>query len=507
MKSKIGNVLHKVCGTTPETELQPKEILSYSVAGFGQNLIYALIASFLMIFLTDSVGIKAYWLAWLFLGARLFDAFNDPIMGSIVDKTKSKWGKLRPYLLFTPIPISILTLLCFTRFSGLSHNGAFVYISIIYVLWGIVYTIVDVPYWGLSTSMTADTDKRNIMLTIARLLCTLGSGIVTVLLPPVLQIVKNNTATAYMKSNGINLTLNDFFQDSASTAKAYLDLQASSSSKVFFVAALIIGIIAIPMFLIGFKNSKERFYNDKEVNSLGKNLSLLFKNKPLMLIVLSGALGAARYLYMASGIYYAKYTMGKESLFSLITILVVPGGLIASVLTPYLSKKFSKKNVYIWSHIIGGIFMLLLYFVGLKTHGKGVATYAFGAVVIVIMGVPSGFANILSYAMIADTVDYLEDKLGERAEGICFAMQTFISKIGVAVTGFATLLGLGTVTYEPNVAATSETLKVLWILTALLPGLSTLLSAIPLFFYKFTEDEQAKAVARVAERKKEAAAS
>ena len=163
-------LLRKFFGTDPtkKEEMQPKEVLSYSVAGLGQNIICQLVTTFFMVYMTEVAGVDALWLAWMFLAARLFDAFNDPVMGTLVDKTHSKWGKMRPYLVFSPIPIAVLTILLFTSFNW-SMEAKFAYSTVIYLMWGIAYTSVDVPYWGLASSMTSDTDKRNTLLTVARL--------------------------------------------------------------------------------------------------------------------------------------------------------------------------------------------------------------------------------------------------------------------------------------------------------------------------------------------------
>ena len=179
----------KILGVDPsdKNSMQSKEVVSYSVAGLGQNIICQLVTTFFMYFLTTACGIDddgIMYLAYMFLFARLFDAFNDPIMGSIVDKTRSRWGKMRPYLLFSPIPIAIFTVLLFTTLPGdVSQSAKLAYSTVIYLLWGIAYTSVDVPYWGLASSMTSDTNKRNTMLTVARLFCTIGSGLVSVVIP------------------------------------------------------------------------------------------------------------------------------------------------------------------------------------------------------------------------------------------------------------------------------------------------------------------------------------
>ena len=474
--------LCKMMGTDPTKpeEMQPKEVLSYSVAGLGQNIICQLVTTFFMIYMTDVAGVKAMWLAWMFLGARLFDACNDPVMGTFVDMTKSKWGKMRPYLKFSPIPIAILTVLLFTSFNW-GPKAQFAYSTVIYLMWGIAYTSVDVPYWGLSSSMTSDTDKRNTLLTIARLFCTLGSGLVSVVIPIVAD-------KKFGKENLI---------------------------WIYLVCAIVSVLIALPTFWIGFKNTKERFYDDKSKASLKQNLSLLMKNKPILIMILVGVLGGLRTIYMTTAYYYATYNLRSTGLAAVIFLLVVPGGLAATLLTPVLSKRFGKKTIFLWSHLIGGILLVALYFIGLPSNGTSTVAQIFFYVIIILAGIPSGFSNILTYSMIADSIDYLEDKTGKRAEGICFSMQTFISKIGMALTAFVTLMVLGSFGYDEiavedltdeiiNSPAFQEVVKGNWMATTLLCGLSMFACAIPLFFYTFTEKRQVEAVARVLARKKAA---
>ena len=192
---KINDLLHKVYGTTPnDGNLQPKEALAYGVAGFGQNFICTIIGSYLTIFLTDALLFGAEGVtigsvagsmavAYLMLGTRIFDALNDPIMGSIVDRTRTKWGKCRPYLKWMAIPIAVMTIACFLPVFQAKASTSFVIVGIIYVLWSVAYTVADVPYWGLSTCLTNDTVVRGNILTVARMFCTVGAGIVTVFVP------------------------------------------------------------------------------------------------------------------------------------------------------------------------------------------------------------------------------------------------------------------------------------------------------------------------------------
>ena len=494
---KVNKLLHSVFGTTPGKGMQPKEAIAYSITGFGQNLICNIIGSYLMVFMTDALlfdidskvgavsGVVA--VAYLMLFTRIYDALNDPIMGSLVDRTRTKWGKCRPYLKWMAFPIAIMTILCFLPVYD-NTAKSFAVISAIYVLWSMVYTVADVPYWGLSTAMTNDTEVRGKMLTVARLACTLGAGIVTVFVP----IITSGVTAKYKDENGLLIT-------------QYSAQNAETLKWTYFICAVVLVAIAIPTFFYGFKNTKERYTATENPPSLGHNFSLLFKNRELMLIVLSGILGSARTVYMgAGGLYFAKYALSNEGIYSIMTILVVPGGLIASVLVPWLTSKFGTRNTYIISHLIGAITMFVMFFVGYKSTAALIVC----AIGIVILGIPQGINNVMTYAMIGDTVDYLEWKTGERAEGICFAMQTLINKIGMAVAAFVGVIAYAMAGISPQNPAgsiTPEGLDKLWLMIVLTGALSMLLTIVPMLFYRLSEKKQAEMVKEIESRKQAAA--
>lgn len=522
---KINDLLHKVYGTTPGSDgLQPKEALAYGIAGFGQNFICTIIGSYLTVFLTDALLFGAddvtigsvsgaIAVAYLMLGTRIFDACNDPIMGSIVDKTRTKWGKCRPYLRWTAIPVAIVTIACFLPVFQAKASSTFIIISIIYVIWSVVYTVADVPYWGLSTCMTNDTVVRGNLLTVTRLLCTLGAGIVTVFVP----VITNAVTAKYRYTDGdiarimvdkaaeieslvVNqkMTVDAAAQSFVGTVIKGQELANADTLKwTYFICALVLVVSAVPMLFYGFKNTKERFTTDDNPPSFGHNLKLLFKNDQLLLIVLSGIFGGARMVYTyTGGLYFAKYVLNNEGWYSLITLLVVPGGLVASLLVPWMSKKFTKKWSYIAVHIFGGVVMTIMYFVGYDEPWKLIVA----AIGLVCLGIPQGVNNIITYAMIGDTVDYLEWKTGERGEGICFAMQTLINKIGMAVGAFIGVISFSAagINSETGVVANEETL---WNMLVLSGVVSMFACAIPMFFYKITEKKQVEMVAEIEKRK------
>ncbi|MBQ6837367.1 MAG: MFS transporter, partial [Clostridia bacterium] len=198
------------------------------------------------------------------------------------------------------------------------------------------------------------------------------------------------------------------------------------------------------------------------------------------------------------GLYFAKYVLQNEGMYSLITLLVVPGGLVASLLVPWMSKKFTKKWAYISVHLFGGVVMAIMYFVGYDAPWKLVIA----AIGLVLLGIPQGVNNIITYAMIGDTVDYLEWKTGERGEGICFAMQTLINKIGMAVGAFIGVISFSAAGINAETGFISaEGAQTLWNMLVLSGVISMFACAVPVMFYKVTEKRQAEMVAEIAARK------
>jgi sugar (glycoside-pentoside-hexuronide) transporter len=490
LKGSLSKIAYNIFGLKKGSELKPTEAFSYGIAGFGQNLICGFIgSSYLVYFFTNGLLLNATVVGFIMLFTRLFDAFNDPVMGSIVDRTRTKWGKCRPYLLFTPIPIAILTVLIFLPLTPSTVSTAVV-ATLIYVLWSVIYTIVDVPYWGLATQMTSDTHLRGNILTVARLFCTIGSGVISIAVPPLISGMLAN----YLDADG--------------EIMAGFEYQAAEVIRDNFIwIAVAIAALSIYPFFLGFLKTNERYYSTEKPKSLKHNIGLIFKNKPLLIIICSGVLGCAKIMFMYSGLYFCVYALGNvnflgmhgSGLFTMVTLSIVPGGLLASVLTPYCTRKFGKRKTFIVSHLFGGIVLIIIYFIGYDTTWKLIVAM-FG---LMIAAIPQGFGNIISYAMIADSVDYLELHHNERGEGICFAMQTFINKVGMAFGAAVTAFGLDWAHIQAGdiTSVTTQGKNTLWMLTILMTALSLVLSTIPMFFYKFNEKEQQEAVAQIAARK------
>jgi len=172
--------MSEITSPKPAGDLKLKEKLSYALTNSGQTMIYALFSSYLMLFFTDYLFISGA-VAGIILGvARVFDAINDPFMGLILDKTNTKWGKCKPYMLFTPIPIMLFTLLMFSPVK-LSGGGAIAYATVIYLIFTMIYTANDIPYWSMSAVITTKHSERVSIVTLTRLIGGLGSAVTVAL--------------------------------------------------------------------------------------------------------------------------------------------------------------------------------------------------------------------------------------------------------------------------------------------------------------------------------------
>lgn len=440
-------------------KLTKKETISYGLAGMGQNMVYVLSSSFLMIFYTDVFGINAVIVGTLFLVARVWDAVNDFIMGVIVDNTRTKWGKLRPYLFIAPIPIAILTILTFTA-PDFTYSLKIVYIFVTYILWGMVYTIGDVPYWGLSASMTSDTNERTRLITFTRFMTMVGTGASIIGIPLLVDQLGNG-----------------------------------SFKQGYLLTAIIISLIGCGLFSLAYFNTKERVIPQKEKVTLRENFNLLKKNTPLLIILFSSVLGFSRFMSQAAGTFVTKYNLHDEKLYSLLGGVLIASVLVAISITPMLLHYFTKRNLYILTSIFGAIMYFLMYLVGYDSLII-VLTFVF------LSSLSMGFFNVLQTSMIADSVDYLEWKTGKRSEGLCYASQTFFFKLSGGLTNFTmgiVLVYTGFVENSDN--QFPQVYDGIFSLVSLIPGIGCLLSIIPMIFYKFTDKDQKSWVEEIKCRK------
>lgn len=471
--------------------LTVKERICFTVGAFGRSGIYTLMSMFTLVFFQNGAGLTLSQGTTIILIGRIFDAVNDPVMGMIVDRTKSKWGKMRPYLLFSPVPIAICTILLFTAPFEHGSNAAFVWALITYILWGVAFTVQDVPFWGLSSVITPLESERTSFISTARLGSTFG-GILPALLVPIL----------YQSNMGY--------------------------SKGFFLSAVIFALLGCGLSSLIFFVSKERVPKTDHTPSFKETFVVLGKDKLLIIVIFAAILGSTMVTANQCADYIGNYLIiqnntdfnqifdaagnilpnvdakaaydfwiPRGTIVTTLTVAIGVGMVPAMAIFPMLRKKLSLKQIYIGSAVFGLLVHTLCYVV-FQSNITSINIYILW-VFLFLMGLPLGIYNVITYALIADSVDYLEWKTGERHEGVCFSFQTFLSKVNAAVATFIFGQILGQSDFKAVDKSlvdiegrqiffeqSMETQKMLLALVTIVPAVGFLLTIIPMFFNDYT---------------------
>ncbi len=434
--------------------LPRKEKYAFATSLLGQTMIYNFVNLYLMKFYTDVLGIAAAAAGTLFLVARVWDAVNDPLMGVVVDKTKNRMGKCRPYILWFSLPMALFTILLFAS-PQLSPMMKIVYASVTYILWGMTYTIVDIPLWTLSSRMTADSNERKSLIATGRIFNVIGSAL------PVFLVVP----------------LKDAFG-------------SGSETKGYFWAIVVFCAFALPFLLRGFFGTTERVMEMIERRErkakLREILNSILKNPPLLLLLLSSMLSLLINLPITAGIYYATYNLGNEGLFGALagTVLVASG--VGCAVAPALGRRYTGKSLMIFTSVASCIFFVVAYFAASSANMVLIVLLTF------ILGFLLGIPLVLRTSMIADTIEYAQVKTGVRNEGIIFASLTFVSKLKMGAASFFVGMVLTFSGYIPNMDQTPEALNGIMLTMTLLPALGAAMSVIPMLFYKLTDADHEK---------------
>lgn len=432
-----------------------KEKWSFAIAGLGQNMAYGMMSSFLLAFYTDIVFSDALWIVTIIMIiARVWDAINDPIMGSIVDRTRTKWGKCRPYLLAAPFPIAIFTILIFIA-PDFSLPMRVTYAMFTYIMWGMLYTMSDVPFWGLPSTMTPNAKERADFISFARVLNGVGAALPFI----VMELFKG---------------------DSGYTKESYL------------YSAISMALVGAALFSLAFFNTKERIVPPVEKLSIIENLKLVRLNKPLLLVLCLGVLCFGRYIINMCLVYATRdmFTNAPANISMVLMSLAIALGMFPGmVIMPKLFKKYNYKQIAIGAGT-GSFVFQILFFVSTIISGYN---YYVALPFLFLAGIPFGMYNVLTFAIIGDSVDYLEWKTGKRTEGMGFAFQTFMNKLGAAIsTGLIPILLIVIGYVAPKDRAADYVIPQLGLLIifALVPAISMLLSTIPMYYYDFVGEKK-----------------
>ena len=366
----------------------------FGLGTLGRDGVYTLISMYFITYLTEVVGLLDHELAiigTIIVACRIFDALNDPIMGTIVDNTSTRWGKFKPWIFGGTIAAGIMTILLFADF-GLEGNSYIVYIGIIYLLWGISYTTNDISYYSLMPAISKDQKVREGIGNVVRICANVGMFSVVLLYTMV------------------------------------PDLFGMAPKKSYFVFTVILVAVMwlFQMFTVfGVKEDRSSL-KYQERTTLKGMCKALFKNDQLMITALAMALFMIGYCTTTSfGVYYFKYAYKDEGTYMVFAAVLGVAQLTALALFPKFSAKFKRKQIY-FGAMLTVVISYIIFFLSFEKLG-----------LIVVAGLGLFFAQamiqLLMLLFLADAVEYGEWKLGKRNESVSFAVQPFINKLGGAL--------------------------------------------------------------------------
>lgn len=425
-----------------ENKLSNKSKLSFGIGAFGKDLAYAIVGNFLMIYLTDMRMIDPAFVGSLFMFARIWDAFNDPFMGMVVDNTRSKWGKFRPWLLIGTILNAVVIVFLFLDVQ-LTGNSYLIYCSIFYILWGMTYTIMDIPYWSMVPALTNDESERTQISAIPRIFAS----------------------CAWLVVGSFGLTFIRVFGNGD-------DLKGMS---IFGIMVSVLFVISI---LITCFNVKEKAITNTEKITAKQMIKVLVKNDQVKVILGIALLFNLGYqLSNSFALFYFGYVIGDKDLYSVYTGVAGIAQMASLAVFPKFSKIVGKSKAFFLASFLPVVgFMLLLIFGYIEPNSAGLIGLASA---VINSGI--GFMLVLVTVMLAEVVDYGEYKLGTRNESIVFSMQTLIVKFAGAFSGFISGVGLSMIGYVANETQSDGTILGMRIIMIIIP---CILSALCYMVYK-----------------------
>jgi len=434
--------------------------IGYGVGAIGMDLSYGLFNTFLFKYFTDILLILPSYIALMSFAARIWDGINDPMMGTIVDNTRSKYGKFRPWILLGAVLNAVVLVFLFTnpgfRVDGKVNVGLYAYVALMCVLWDMSNTIVDIPYWSMVPTLTTDPQKRNIVATIPRFFSGLGQIVIIILSPLMIPLLGN--------TEGLNQKGYTYW-----TAICGLFL-ILGCTVTFFSTRQITGTIHT-------EEPEERFTLRKAYQTVKNNDQLLI----FMLVAILSNTG----WYLVNGLstYYFEDVLGNLNLISLFGMIAGGGQAAGLVLLPTLSRKM-ERNTVIKLALIGTI---VGYF-GMYFFGSVINFFPLFALfgVVCCMGVGCSFVS--QTVMLADIVDYGAWKLGYRSDSIVFSMKSLLQKVAYSIQSLVIGFGLSLSHYNGALSAQPDSAKTgISMMMFLIPPLLSL-CALLLFSAKYKLD-------------------
>lgn len=478
---------------TKQKHMNFKEIAAYSLGLFGFQAIVGLLNSYQAEFDSSILGADIAIVGILILIAKIVSAVFDPIVGNMIDRSKSKNGKFKSMIMYSLAPLLIMTAIVFLKvpFTGV---GLYVWIFVTYLIWSLAMTLGDVPSQGIASVLTPNPTERTNVVSISNTFKQVGFSACVVIVPIVCLIIPNGSKV---------------FVASGETDTPMI------SSEYFFTALLTAVLGCVLFALIPMLNKERVAYVATEKTTFKDMVGALKNNKPFMLVIVSYFLGFGRQMAMGIQVQAANVILGSQNLVAVLGIVTAVGSMISMALCPVLIKKMGEKKTYILLSVYGFVVSVLSFIVGhfyfISPENKVLMVLFYLS--LFLIGLQFGAVTLMPMIMTADCVDYYEYETGKRMEGaaysiltltikVCLALGTALGLVFIQVSGYS-----DTVTQIANGAATGfsdKTKDIVFFAYTVVPGILALLSIFPIFKYDVVGEKKAKIASELAARRKNA---
>lgn len=463
-----------------------KEIAAYSLGLFGFQAIVGLLNSYQAEFDGSILGVNVSVVAILILIAKIVSAVADPVVGNLVDRSKSKHGKFKSMILYSIIPLLVMTAVIFIDVPFKSNTMlTYVWIFVTYLIWSIAMTMGDVPSQGIASVLTPNPDERTNVVSISNTFKQVGFSACVVIVPIVCLIVKGGSQVFGFEGD----------TDTPMIAAEYLG------------TAILTAVLGCALFALIPLINKERVTNASTEKTTAKDMiNALKNNKPFMLVIISYFLGFGRQMAMGIQVQAATVILGSQNLVAVLGIVTAVGSMISMALCPLLIKKLDEKKAYIILSVYGfaaSIFSFVIGHFWFRSPDNMVLTVLFYASLFLI-GLQFGAVTLMPMIMTADAVDYYEYETGKRMEGACYSILTLTIKVCLALGTAVGLIFVQQSGYYEGLTTgtfTTNTKDIIFFAYTALPGILALLSIIPMFKYDICGEKKAKISAALAERR------
>lgn len=463
-----------------------KEIAAYSLGLFGFQAIVGLLNSYQAEFDGSILGVNVSVVAILILIAKIVSAVADPVVGNLVDRSKSKHGKFKSMILYSIIPLLVMTAVIFIDVPFKSNTMlTYVWIFITYLIWSIAMTMGDVPSQGIASVLTPNPDERTNVVSISNTFKQVGFSACVVIVPIVCLIIPGGSQVFGFEGD----------TDTPMIAPEYLG------------TAILTAVLGCALFALIPLINKERVTNTSTEKTTAKDMiNALKNNKPFMLVIISYFLGFGRQMAMGIQVQAATVILGSQNLVAVLGIVTAVGSMISMALCPLLIKKLDEKKAYIILSVYGfaaSIFSFVIGHFWFKSPDNMVLTVLFYASLFLI-GLQFGAVTLMPMIMTADAVDYYEYETGKRMEGACYSILTLTIKVCLALGTAVGLIFVQQSGYYEGLTTgtfTTNTKDIIFFAYTALPGILALLSIIPMFKYDICGEKKAKISAALAERR------